>query len=68
MHVGLRVECLLFVADCTKHRDMRTELIKNPKYESSPKFAFGAALFLAAVRTDGYDGAATAVRTRLQMD
>jgi hypothetical protein len=59
---------LLFLADCTKHRDIPAELIKNPKYEISPKFAVGVALFLAAVLTKGRDGAATAVRTRLRTD
>jgi len=66
MYAGLRVKCLLFYADCTEHRDIPTELIKNPKYEISPKFTVAVALFLAAVRTKEHDGAATAVRTRLQ--
>ena len=39
MYAGLRVKRLLFLADCTKHCDIPTELIKNPKYEISPKFA-----------------------------
>ena len=66
MYAGLCENCLLFLANCTKHRDMPTELIKNPKYEIWSKFAVGVALFLAAVRTNGHDGAAKVVRTRLQ--
>jgi hypothetical protein len=59
---------LLFLADCTKHHDVPTEFVKTPKYEISPKIAVGVALFVAAVRTNGHDGAATAVRTRLQTE
>jgi len=65
MYADLRVKCLLFLADSTKHHDIPTELIKDPKYEISPNYAVGMALFLAAVRTNGRDGTATTVRTRL---
>jgi hypothetical protein len=68
MYAGLRVKRLLLFVDCTKHRDIPTELSKNPKHEISPKFTVGVTLFLAAVRTKGHDGAAMAVRTRLQTD
>ena len=68
MYAALCAKCLLFLTDCTKHGDRPTELINNPKYGISPKFAVGMALFLAAVRTNGHDGTSTAVRTRLQTD